>query len=150
MGGNDSYTNWNSCSALPTLLTSTIGSKSLFRRRGIYWILEISSILQRPENIKYHPAPCCCSTSAALSASNIAMTTAPQLLLQRLLQCLLAFHLDPLLRSASNIAMTTAPPAPASAPSPMPYGLPSGSALVKNDMRNSGIDRRKGSMKELN
>ncbi|KAG8487915.1 hypothetical protein CXB51_018215 [Gossypium anomalum] len=44
---------------------------------------------------------------------------------------------------ASNIAMTTAPPAPASTHSPMPYGLPSGSALAKNDMRNSGIDRRK-------
>ncbi|KAK8586564.1 hypothetical protein V6N13_010153 [Hibiscus sabdariffa] len=45
--------------------------------------------------------------------------------------------------SASNITMPTAPPAHASAPSPMPYGLPSGSAVVKNDMRNSGIDRRK-------
>ncbi|KAA3458183.1 Chlorophyll A-B binding protein [Gossypium australe] len=44
---------------------------------------------------------------------------------------------------ASNIAMTAAPPAPASTHSPMPYGLPSGSALAKNDIRNSGIDRRK-------
>ena len=41
---------------------------------------------------------------------------------------------------ATTIAMTTAPLAPASALSPMPYGLPSGSALAKNDMRNSGID----------
>ncbi|XWS60157.1 hypothetical protein CRYUN_Cryun07bG0011000 [Craigia yunnanensis] len=44
---------------------------------------------------------------------------------------------------ATTIALTTAPPAPASALSPMPYGLPPVSSLAKNDMRNSGIDRRK-------
>ncbi|XVF49460.1 hypothetical protein PTKIN_Ptkin04bG0014400 [Pterospermum kingtungense] len=44
---------------------------------------------------------------------------------------------------ANTIAMTTAPPAPASAVSPMPYGFTSGSSIAKNDMRNSGIDRRK-------
>ncbi|XVF08547.1 hypothetical protein REPUB_Repub07fG0012600 [Reevesia pubescens] len=44
---------------------------------------------------------------------------------------------------ATTIAVTTAPPPPASALSPMPYGLPSGSAVAKNDMRSSGIDRRK-------
>ncbi|XP_044503815.1 mediator of RNA polymerase II transcription subunit 31-like [Mangifera indica] len=35
----------------------------------------------------------------------------------------------------------TAPPA--QAPSPMHYGIPSGSALTKNDMRSNSIDRRK-------
>ncbi|XP_012090529.1 mediator of RNA polymerase II transcription subunit 31 [Jatropha curcas] len=35
------------------------------------------------------------------------------------------------------------PAAPASALSPMPYGMAPGSALAKNDMRNAGIDRRK-------
>ncbi|KAJ9140050.1 hypothetical protein P3X46_030737 [Hevea brasiliensis] len=40
----------------------------------------------------------------------------------------------------TNIVM---PAAPASALSPMPYGMPSGSSLTKNDMRNTGIDRRK-------
>ncbi|EOY22723.1 Mediator of RNA polymerase II transcription subunit 31 isoform 2 [Theobroma cacao] len=44
---------------------------------------------------------------------------------------------------ATTIAMTSASPAPSSALSPMPYGLPPGSVLAKNDMRNSGIDRRK-------
>ncbi|KAJ4952310.1 hypothetical protein NE237_029142 [Protea cynaroides] len=44
---------------------------------------------------------------------------------------------------ATTVAV--APPAPASvsALSPMPYALPPGSALQKNDMRNSGVDRRK-------
>lgn len=40
----------------------------------------------------------------------------------------------------TTIAMPTAS---ASALSPMPYGMPPGSALAKNDMRNSGVDRRK-------
>ncbi|KAJ8772409.1 hypothetical protein K2173_027586 [Erythroxylum novogranatense] len=38
------------------------------------------------------------------------------------------------------ISMTTAPP---QALSPMPYGMPPGSGLTKNDMRNTGLDRRK-------
>ncbi|KAK6936454.1 Mediator complex, subunit Med31, partial [Dillenia turbinata] len=38
---------------------------------------------------------------------------------------------------------TVAVTAPAAAHSPMPYGIPPGSALVKNDLRNSGVDRRK-------
>lgn len=35
------------------------------------------------------------------------------------------------------------PPASAAALSPMPYGVPPGSALAKNDIRSSGVDRRK-------
>ncbi|XP_062164514.1 mediator of RNA polymerase II transcription subunit 31 [Alnus glutinosa] len=35
----------------------------------------------------------------------------------------------------------TAPPAPV--PSPMQYAIPHGSALAKNDIRSSGVDRRK-------
>ncbi|KAK6926242.1 Mediator complex, subunit Med31, partial [Dillenia turbinata] len=38
---------------------------------------------------------------------------------------------------------TVAVTAPAAALSPMPYGIPPGSILVKNDLRNSGVDRRK-------
>jgi mediator of RNA polymerase II transcription subunit 31 len=35
----------------------------------------------------------------------------------------------------------TAPPGPV--PSPMQYAIPHGSALAKNDIRSSGVDRRK-------
>ncbi|KAK6121750.1 hypothetical protein DH2020_044513 [Rehmannia glutinosa] len=45
------------------------------------------------------------------------------------------------------VANAIPPPAPspaaAQAPSPMQYGIGSGSTFVKNDSRNSGIDRRK-------
>ncbi|KAJ0110748.1 hypothetical protein Patl1_01371 [Pistacia atlantica] len=41
---------------------------------------------------------------------------------------------------ATTIPMTAPPP---QAPSPMQYGIPSGPALAKNDMRSSSIDRRK-------
>lgn len=41
---------------------------------------------------------------------------------------------------ATTIAVT-APPAPAL--SPMQYAIPHGSAQAKNDMRTSGVDRRK-------
>ncbi|KAJ8772383.1 hypothetical protein K2173_027560 [Erythroxylum novogranatense] len=44
------------------------------------------------------------------------------------------------------ISMTTAPP---QALSPMPYGMPPGSGLTKNDMRNTGLDRRKRKYKEV-
>ncbi|KAI4352327.1 hypothetical protein L6164_006590 [Bauhinia variegata] len=41
---------------------------------------------------------------------------------------------------ATNVAGT---PSSAQALSPMPYGMPPGSALAKNDMRNPAVDRRK-------
>ncbi|KAA8533932.1 hypothetical protein F0562_031449 [Nyssa sinensis] len=45
--------------------------------------------------------------------------------------------------SVSPAPATVPTPAPASVLSPMQYAIPTGSALAKNDMRNSGIDRRK-------
>ena len=41
---------------------------------------------------------------------------------------------------AANVAVTASS---AQALSPMPYGMPPGSSLAKNDMRNSAVDRRK-------
>ncbi|KAJ1411011.1 Mediator complex, subunit Med31 [Sesbania bispinosa] len=41
---------------------------------------------------------------------------------------------------ATNVAVTASS---TQAPSPMPYGIPPGSALAKNDMRNPTVDRRK-------
>jgi mediator of RNA polymerase II transcription subunit 31 len=35
------------------------------------------------------------------------------------------------------------PAAPGAVPSPMPYGMPPGSAFGKSDIRNSGSDRRR-------
>ncbi|KAL1292058.1 hypothetical protein HN51_060517 [Arachis hypogaea] len=41
---------------------------------------------------------------------------------------------------ATNVAVTGSS---SQAPSPMPYGMPPGSGLAKNDMRNPSMDRRK-------
>ncbi|XP_039685879.1 mediator of RNA polymerase II transcription subunit 31 isoform X2 [Medicago truncatula] len=41
---------------------------------------------------------------------------------------------------ATSVAVTTSS---SQAPSPMPYGIPPGSGIAKNDMRNTSADRRK-------
>ncbi|XP_059627827.1 mediator of RNA polymerase II transcription subunit 31 [Cornus florida] len=54
--------------------------------------------------------------------------------------------LPPLPPTTVSVSAAPAPvsaPSPASALSPMQYGIPSGSAIPRNDMRNSGVDRRK-------
>ncbi|XP_025014094.2 polyadenylate-binding protein 1 isoform X2 [Ricinus communis] len=54
-----------------------------------------------------------------------------------------ALPLPPLQSSPVPPTTVAMPAASASALSPMPYGMPPGSTLAKNDMRNTGIDRRK-------
>jgi len=41
---------------------------------------------------------------------------------------------------ATSVAVTATP---SQAPSPMPYGMPPGSGLAKNDMRNPTVDNRR-------
>ncbi|XVF49467.1 hypothetical protein PTKIN_Ptkin04bG0015000 [Pterospermum kingtungense] len=116
MSGTDSYSNWNSCSASPILLTSI---ELAHRQQFFFWKNYQNN---RLKFILPTPPPEPVSTPAPPPTA--ALPPQPPM-------------------PANTIAMTTAPIAPASALSPMPYGFTSGSSLAKNDMRNSGIDRRK-------